>query len=390
MSKANGSEIKFTKLVLEPRKRVVRVHCTPNRGRDYYTVSYYDEYGHRQRRVFPRRSLAEKETERLRRKLDNGSLPGLLIAGRDRMVYERALEFATKAKTDLDILARDAAEARAILGTVSLTDAARYYVENQANVIEKSVAEVVAELVVDRVKNDKSPLYIRDLKKRLGNFAEAFKCPISSVGVKQIEIYLDHTGPTGRYRKNIISTIGTLLGFARNRGYVQRDHPGVAPITKPANKPRDIRVLTPAECRQLLLGITQKVVPAAAIGFFTGLRSAEIDRLDWKQIKLDEGHIEVFARNAKKKVRRIVPVAANLKAWLRPFEQRERTSTLARCLAMLKLSRVSWTSVSSRSSCCSGVKILGTMPKSTTLLQGNQVPFAGSPGQTHLSSAIES
>jgi hypothetical protein len=313
-----SKEKKFTSLELKPR-RLIRVHYTPNKGRDYHTLSFYDEYGKRQRRMFPDRSIAEAEAAKLRRKIDNGVLPGLLLNGRERLIYERALETARTTGLDLDTLTKDAAEARAVLRTVSLTDAARFYVDYQAKLITKTVSEVVAELVEDRVKNDKSPLYVRDLKKRLGDFAGVFKCPISSVDWKDIEKYLDGIGGKGRYRKNLISTIGTLFNFAKIRNYVHRDHPGVSPITRPAVVPREVRVLTSSDCYKLLAGLPPKLIPSAAIGLFTPIRSTEIDRMDWSRVNLREGHIEISARTAKKKIRRIVPIPANLNAWLRPF-----------------------------------------------------------------------
>jgi len=314
----NSKEKKFTKLELKPRQSI-RVHYTPNRGRDYHTVSYYDEFGQRQRRLYPDRSVAEKEAAKLRHKIDIGIMPGLLLNGRERLIYERSLETARISGLDLDVLTKDAMEARAILGTASLADAARLYVEHRTKVVQKTVAEVVQELVNDRVKNGKSAAYIRDLRTRLGHFAQAFKCPIASVNWEDIEKYLDKTGAKFRYRKNLIDCIGTLFNFARSRSYVHRDHAGVTAITRPATIPRETRVFSPAECRKLLLGLPPKLVPSAAIGLFTALRTAENERLDWHQINLKEGHIEIQAGNAKKKIRRIVPIPSNLKLWLQPF-----------------------------------------------------------------------
>ena len=59
----NGKKKKFTPLELKP-KRSIRVHYTPNKARPYYTVSYYDEFGQRQRQVYPDRSTAEAEAVR--------------------------------------------------------------------------------------------------------------------------------------------------------------------------------------------------------------------------------------------------------------------------------------------------------------------------------------
>src|SRR5262249_2227114 len=56
-----------------------------------------------------------------------------------------------------------------------------------------------------------------------------------------------------------------------------------------------------------------------AIGAFAGLRDAEIKRLDWSEVRLPRGHIEMKAAKAKSARRRIVPIQPNLGAWLRAY-----------------------------------------------------------------------
>jgi integrase len=56
-----------------------------------------------------------------------------------------------------------------------------------------------------------------------------------------------------------------------------------------------------------------------AIGAFAGLRDAEIKRLDWNEIDLARGHIEVKASKAKSARRRIVQIQPNLGSWLAPY-----------------------------------------------------------------------
>ena len=55
-----------------------------------------------------------------------------------------------------------------------------------------------------------------------------------------------------------------------------------------------------------------------AIGAFAGLRHAELMRLEWQDVKLSQGHIEVTAAKAKTAQRRIVPLSDNLVQWLYP------------------------------------------------------------------------
>jgi integrase len=45
----------------------------------------------------------------------------------------------------------------------------------------------------------------------------------------------------------------------------------------------------------------------------------ELQRLDWSEVDLDRGFITVAAHKAKTRQRRLVPIAENLKLWLRPY-----------------------------------------------------------------------
>src|SRR2546428_252442 len=101
MAKTNGSAKRFEAIELRPRWSV-KINHTPNKGRDYFTVSYYDENGKRQRRVFPELRLAQTEAEKFRSKMDAGLLPGILLSGRDRLIYERALAAAGRTGIELD------------------------------------------------------------------------------------------------------------------------------------------------------------------------------------------------------------------------------------------------------------------------------------------------
>jgi integrase len=88
------------------------------------------------------------------------------------------------------------------------------------------------------------------------------------------------------------------------------------------DKPPDI--FTVDELRSLLETATRTahdVVPMLAIAAFAGLREAEIQRLDWSEVDLARGHIEVKAAKAKSARRRIIPIQPNLAAWLRPSSE---------------------------------------------------------------------
>jgi integrase len=60
-----------------------------------------------------------------------------------------------------------------------------------------------------------------------------------------------------------------------------------------------------------------------AISMFAGLRRAEIERLSWSEVRLERGHIEVTAKKAKTRNRRIVDILPNLAEILTPIAQEE-------------------------------------------------------------------
>ena len=63
-----------------------------------------------------------------------------------------------------------------------------------------------------------------------------------------------------------------------------------------------------------------------AFGAFSGMRSAEILRLDWGDVNFERGHITVAREKAKTGSRRLVPIQPNLMQWLAPY--RERTGPI--------------------------------------------------------------
>jgi integrase len=59
-----------------------------------------------------------------------------------------------------------------------------------------------------------------------------------------------------------------------------------------------------------------------ALGAFTGLRSAELIRLEWDDINFARGHIQVGKGKSKTATRRLLPIQSNLMGWLSPYRGR--------------------------------------------------------------------
>lgn len=81
-------------------------------------------------------------------------------------------------------------------------------------------------------------------------------------------------------------------------------------------------VLYADQLRRLLHAAPPHLVPSIAIGAFTGIRMAELNRLDWSAVDLERSHIELRAGQAKTASRRIIPISDNLRAWLEPLPRK--------------------------------------------------------------------
>lgn len=300
----------------------VTIYESPNRGTTMYTIAY--PFDGRRKRIM-RRDFVEAFAlaKEIALKMSDGALNVLTLDGRERFAYERAVELAAQTGVELDVLVSRAVEAVQVIGSPDhLVEAARLYQSERLGIVHKMVSEVVAELIENRRSNGASQLYLRDLRLRLEKrFAAAFCVPMSSVTTRDIQMFLDGLKGKPRTKKNFLTTIGTLLSFAKNKGYVPETHPRICKVEFKANHTAQIEIFTPAEIEKYLNHARPELVPVLAIGAFAGLRSEEIKRLDWSNIYFTEKFIEVGAEIAKNRTRRVVQINDNLRLWLLPYRE---------------------------------------------------------------------
>jgi integrase len=119
-----------------------------------------------------------------------------------------------------------------------------------------------------------------------------------------------------RTRNNLRSAVKTLLSFAKARRLLPKNHDEIESVTVVKDGDGEIEIFTPTELAEILSCAGEKLIPSFALGAFAGVRHAEIQRLDWKDVRFDDGIIEIRAKKAKTASRRIVPIVDCLRAWL--------------------------------------------------------------------------
>ena len=207
----------------------------------------------------------------------------------------------------------------------TLRDAVDFYrLHLQATNRSCTATQLLDEILAAKRADGASHLYIKDLKSRLNQFATAFGGKlVANITTAEIDQWLrgltDLKGkpvaPTTR--NNFRRILHVAFNFARDRGYCIDN-----PVVKTA-KAKVIEsaagILTVEEMSRLLGNASEKLIPSIAIGAFAGLRRAELERLDWKEIDLESRLIEVTACKAKSARRRFIKIKPNLLIWLKPY-----------------------------------------------------------------------
>ena len=189
-------------------------------------------------------------------------------------------------------------------------------------IITKTVAEVADEFLTSKRVEGAGFFHLEDRKYRMNKFASSFPGRIDQVSTHEIEVWLNGLKVSGRTRNNYRNAVLQLFRYARGKRYLPRNEPTVVEDVAAANFGEGaIEIYTPHELRLLLSHAPAKLLPFFAIGALAGLRSQETMRLDWADIRFEQGFIEVAAEKAKTASRRLVPLLPALAAWLLPLRQ---------------------------------------------------------------------
>jgi len=325
---------------------------------DSFVVEYY--VGGKRRRI--RRNTYKKalaEVDLLKVQLLNNDVEALQITGADRRIYLAALANLKGIDKPLDHVTKEYADAATILHPlgVSMMSAITQFGEaltrlNKtplATVIEfferhgggvkaqKTVSEIVKELVVSLRADGAGKYHIRDLERRLGRFSQSFSGPILNVTESAINEWLRNlrtlpgrrkqepasSEPLGpKTRNNYRNAVVQLFNFARQAQYLPRD---LSTAAEGAKQVKEIRgeneIFTPEQMRELLAGAPAHMIPGMAVKAFSGVRTEEMAEIDWSHILFEQNCIKISAEISKLGQRRLIHLHPNLKAWLKPYRQ---------------------------------------------------------------------
>jgi integrase len=301
---------------------VVPIYRTESHGRVRFTVSFYRE-GRRVRKVFTDPEMARKEALFVAQRIHSGMQHVTDLKPHERDSFKAAEALLRKLGIPLVAAVEDYVRARELAGTESLAAMASQYGQHFQKVVRNvTVPLIVDEMLLSREQDGASKAYLGNLKTTLGRFAAKFPGEILDVGSREIDTWLRSLKVAPATHNSMLRCIKVFFSFAKSRNYLPEDRSTAADSLRLVKDVSDgVSIFTPEEMGKILHASPPRLIPILAIGAFSGIRMAELNRLDWKAIDLERRFIEVRASQAKTASRRIIPISDNLAAWLEPLER---------------------------------------------------------------------
>jgi integrase len=285
---------------LRVKKPQLRVKTYPHSATARYVIEGLRVNGKRKRLFFRTKSDAELELRRLKIKRTREGEESLSIPD------------------TLRLMARDCASVLLPFGK-TLQDATDFYLAYlEAATRSISVNALVDEFLQSRVHARLSETHLADLRYRLGHFSASFgEAPVRTLTPRVLEDWLHALELSPTSVNNFRARLCTLFNYALKRSYLSTNPLlAVEPIKVVEEAPE---IFTPSQLQEVLEAAPPDLVPALAVGAFAGLRTAELFRLEWSEVDLNRGFVQVTAAKAKSARRRLIPISANLAEWLAPY-----------------------------------------------------------------------
>jgi integrase len=273
------------------------------RKRGYKFVVVFRQGGKRSYKYCSTKGEADTEAQRLLISVDN--------SGREATGAFEAFD-----KVDLIRWRKELAEHGATLG-----DAVAHYMaflKERSHQTRKTVRELFNDVLDAKERERRSERYQDDLRVRLARFsADHGERVLGDINKDLLDRWLHGLGLSAVSTGNFRRVLGVAFSHAVAHGWLSENP--VARAMKPKVIQGEIGILTPEQLQKLLDTAHEDILPALAIGAFAGLRRAEIERMEWADVDLVEGFVQVRASNAKSARRRLVKVRPALAAWLQPY-----------------------------------------------------------------------
>ena len=285
----------------------------------WFTLAWYAP--DRKRKRFKTLGEAKEEGRRKLIELQRGRLEAAAAPISDLEQIAMAKKLVAGAGVTVETAVRDYVRAREVLQGRDVVEYVRRHVAREARIELWTVPQAVEKLIEEKAKLNRPPDYLAEIRKMLRPFADYHPGLVADLTRAHVEEYVGMNGN----RNGKLEKIRLLLNFCRGRALPKHEATAADDVPFEAvENIREVQIFTVSECKRILAGARPDEILPLAISMFAGIRTDEVARMDWKQVRLtddpDDSIIEVTKATAKKRERRrFVPILPPLAAYFKKY-----------------------------------------------------------------------
>lgn len=189
------------------------------------------------------------------------------------------------------------------------------YVYTVERILTRFMESIGKDKIVSLISAKEIYQWLINLKKR--EYAES---DTLTVGGRPMKVFQDGQNDIGIHGRNEYRrTLYSFFKYCKMQDWLD-----INPVEKVESwriRGKTPEIFTPEEIQKILNSTPpqSEIRAFAAIAAFTGIRNAEMKRLTWDKIKLDDREIILDSEITKTASRRVVKIPENLAKWLEPY-----------------------------------------------------------------------
>lgn len=289
----------------KPEKKVAKVvkvplygHSWPvypmrSRGKDIFRV-FHRVSGERIPKTFMTLAAAKADAKSLLKEHYGKGDSKIHLTEDEKRDWQAAMRIAKQEgiRSSLETLVRHYCDLAKIVGHASLlTDVARKFAESRGKTGAPVKLSVLRDTYLAALKQQNlSKRYIDAQRSNTGQFLKhAGDVMSDQVTREELQAFLDSKkGVDARTKLNLLEANRAMMRFGQSQRYVPREWDEADHVVTPVERPKPVRIYTAEELTKLLAAAPRSYRPILALQAFAGLRSSELELLDWKHIRLME------------------------------------------------------------------------------------------------------
>lgn len=179
-----------------------------------------------------------------------------------------------------------------------------------------TLAEAVEEFLTDCLARNLRPHTRQHYERMLGYFARGREAVrVSAVDGEMVTSWISGRYANAESRKTARTPLVRFFRWCRERGY--RTDALEIRLQLPMSDERRVEFLAAVQVRAFFANLNPNYWAACALGFFTGIRPIELQRLEWRHVNVSTRAIDIPGEVAKtRRFRRLHDLPENLWKWL--------------------------------------------------------------------------